>query len=171
MLSNFWQAWPVHFCICMHDVYTQLLIVNCICSQQFITDIISFWSQHAQLDMADWGLQGSKRLQRAPMCSKVLQSSQKDPYCSGCPLSSSTVPMSNWVCTLYSVHIGHSGMFYEKLSLAQKLKCSRALKSQKLFSTEFNQTWLSFRYIPKDKPCKKVLKSNKGFRRYGGSKG
>ena len=31
---------------------------------------------------------------------------------------------------------------------------------------DFKNFWLSFRYIPKDKPCKKFLKSNKGFRRY-----
>ena len=31
---------------------------------------------------------------------------------------------------------------------------------------DFKDFWLSFRYIPKDKPSKKSLKSNKGFRRY-----
>ena len=59
----------------------------------------------------------------------------------------------------------HSGIFHEKFSHAQKMLQSAKKKSKKFFSPEFNQTWLSFRYIPKDTPCKKFLKSNKGFLR------
>ena len=41
----------------------------------------------------------------------------------------------------------HSGIFDGKLSHAQKMKCSRTPKQFEFFSPEFNQTWLSFRYI------------------------
>ena len=62
------------------------------------------------------------------------------------------------------------GIFDEELSQAQKIKCSALTKSSNFFPAKFNQNWVSFSYIPKNKQCKKVLKSNKGFRRYRGSK-
>ena len=48
---------------------------------------------------------------------------------------------------MYSAVPQTSGIFDEKLSHGQKIKCSRSLKKVEIFKAKFNQTRLSFRYI------------------------